>query len=310
MQWLWLMLALAPAPDSPRQDADRGAPAPVGVEAPADAEMPVNPAPEPDPAAPLTPPPDMPVERDGPPFYTAGDSAELRTRFGLEAPPPTEARTARWKCLIADPVCGFNVELNATSAYALRARQGKVTEPNSILWHSARAQYDLWVNFPAVVETRGRFRYTRMTLGPKGGVIASDSGQLWGNVGLATRYWFGRGKWAPALEITSALSFRLTRYDPDPPGNRKPELVAQRSPAGFTADIGLSIGGFGAIIVGGQYDSPLAREEVPEDLRVPASGMFYVGFRGNMIWGVPAAAAVGTHIAAGRAAGEDKTRIE
>jgi hypothetical protein len=297
MLWLGLTLAMA-APET--AESVRAGPAPVALEAPEDAKPPeVVTRPDPELAPVHAPPADMPVERDGPPFYTPQDAVELRRRFGLTENPPTEARTARWHCLIADPTCGFNVELNATSAYALRAQQRSVDDLNDVgTWHSARAQYDLWVNFATVVETVGRFRYTRMTLGPKGGIIASDSGQLWGNFGLATRYWFGRGKFAPALEITTAISFRLTEFDDNSGG-----LSPKRSPAGFTADVGLSIGGFGALVVGGQYDSPLAREEVPEDLRVQSAGMFFVGFRGNMIWGAPAAAAVATHIAAGRSAG-------
>jgi len=64
---------------------------------------------------------------------------------------------------------------------------------------------------------------------------------------------------------------------------------------GFQADVGFGLGGFGAIVVGGQYDSPLAREDVPEEYRVYSSGMFYVGFRGNILWGGPAVAAVAAH---------------
>ncbi len=320
LAWAWAWAGAGPEPVSPDDAPDPSAPvaAPVAAPTPADPPAPASapaPAPAPDPTgvAPAgvatsvdlgTRPADTPVERDGPPFATEEDHAQLRQRFGLVPRPPTQARTARWKCLIADPVCGFNVELNATSAYALRARQGVITRANTMEWHSARAQYDLWVNFPVLVETQGRFRYTRITLGPKGGIIASDSGHLWGNVGFATRYWFGRGKFSPALEFTSALSFRLAGYD----ANTQSSTV-ERSPAGFTADIGLNIGGFGAIVIGGQYDSPMAREEIPEKLRVASAGMFFVGFRGNVLWGVPAALAIGTHIAANRGAGEDRTRI-
>jgi hypothetical protein len=235
--------------------------------------------------------------REGPPYYDDEDIERLRARYGIDPDPPETARTAAWRCVIADPTCGFSVELNATSAYALRFRQGTVTDTSDVhRWNSGRAQYDLWLNIPALVETEGSFRYTKMTMGPKGGVIASDTGDLWGNVGLASRWWFGRGRWAPALEFTSALTFSAMRRNTRnlPPGE-EPSYEMRRSPVGFAADIGFGLGGFGAIVVGGQYDSPLAKEDVPEDLRVSAGGMFYVGFRGNIVWGVPAAAAVATH---------------
>ena len=57
----------------------------------------------------------------------------------------------------------------------------------------------------------------------------------------------------------------------------------------------IGLGGFGALVVGGQFDSPMAREDIPERERIYASGMFFVGFRGNIVWGVPAAAVVATH---------------
>ena len=235
--------------------------------------------------APLEPTPPV-VE--GPPFYTDADMVALRDRYDL-TPLPTEApRKARWRCLIADPTCTFNVEVNATSAYAFRVQQGSPASDAISRWHSGRSQYDVWVNLPAVVETHGKYRYTRLSLGPKGGVIVSDSKTLWGNAGLAMRYWFGRGRWAPTLELSSALTFRLTTEDMDG------AIGTRRSPIGVTADIGFGLGGFGALIIGGQYDSPLAREDVSEVARVYPSGMFFVGFRGNIVWGAPAAAAVGT----------------
>jgi hypothetical protein len=153
----------------------------------------------------------------------------------------------------------------------------------------------VWLDFPILVETEGRHRYTRMTMGPKGGVIASDTGDLWGNVGMATRYWLGRGRWAPAIEFTSALAFKMRGRVKDPNGGYKSGYHMERGPVGFTADVGFSIGGFGAIVVGGQYDSPLAREEVPEPFHTSAGGMVFVGFRGNILWGGPAAAAIVTH---------------
>lgn len=232
------------------------------------------------------------AETEGPPFYSEADSAALRQRYALDPTPPTSSRQAKWRCLVADPTCGFNVELNATSAYAFRAQQGDLTNSDGVYrWSSARAQYDLWVNLPVVTETHGKIRYTRLTLGPKGGVIASDSKTLWGNVGLALRYWFGHGRFAPTFELSSAMTFRLAAAD-DMNDNK---ITAQRSPVGVTFDVGVGIGGFGALILGGQYDSPLVREDVAEVARVYPSGMVFVGFRGNIVWGAPAALAVGTH---------------
>jgi hypothetical protein len=233
---------------------------------------------------------------DGPPYYDEDDAGKLRKRYGLEEHPPENRAPARWRCLIADPTCGISFEVDATAAYAYRGRQGDTRgggeDPR---WHSGRAQYDFWVNFPVMVETRGKARYTRMTLGPKGGVIFSDSGSLWGNLGMAARYWFGRGRWAPTLEFTSALSYKLGSRPTQDLGGAKPKFQMTRGPVGFTADVGFGLGGFGAIVIGGQYDSPLAREEVPEQFRVSAAGTFFLGFRGNILWGGPAAAAILTH---------------
>ena len=259
--------------------------------------------PEPTAAEPQTPAgaqppsegPARPEVRDGPPFYGPEDDARLRTRYELTDEPQAEPRRPRWRCLVPDPACGFGVELVASSAYVYRLRQGSVDQENQVLdWNSARASYELWVNFPTHVETVGKYKYTRLTLGPKVGVVASDNQDLWGNFGIAGRYWFGRGAWAPAFEFTSALSFKLT-------GERNGMTQTQRSPVGITADFGINIGGWGAIIIGGQYDTPLAREELPERFRQSAAGQLFIGFRGNVLWGLPAAAAVGTHVAALRA---------
>jgi hypothetical protein len=209
--------------------------------------------------------------------------------------PEPPRQQARWRCLIADPTCGFNFEINATSAYAHRFQQGDVRSPNARNWSSGRAQYDFWANFPVLVEQEGRAKYTRMTLGPKGGVAFSDGGDLWGNLGMAARYWFKRGRWSPTLEFTSALSFKLGSRETTNLGGAKPRFEMSRGPVGFTADIGIGLGGFGALVVGGQYDSPLAREDIPEQFRVSAGGAFFIGFRGNILWGGPAAAAILTH---------------
>jgi len=294
-----IMALLVAAPEGPeppvREEAaasPRDADTPLEVAAPEQAEGPEV-APEPAKVEVY----EGPVERDGPPFYREEDLEELRARYGIEKTPPKTARKAKWRCLIADPTCGFSFEIAATAAYARRFRQGNVSDTEDVLrWNSARAQYDLWLDIPAVVETRGRFRYTRMTMGPKGGVVASDTGDVWGNVGFATRYWFGRGAWAPALEFTSALTFGvMRRQTKNLPPDEDPSYRMRRSPVGFSADIGFGLGGFGALVIGGQYESPLAREDVPEELRVSAGGTFYVGFRGNIVWGVPAAAAVTAH---------------
>jgi len=228
------------------------------------------------------------------PYYDPSDITALRSRYRLseDIPPP---RTAKWRCLIADPVCAFNVEVNATSAFAGRFKQGDVRDRTARKWASGRAQYDVWVNIPVLVETLGRQRYTRMTLGPKAGVAFSDTGDTWGNLGIAMRYWLGRGKWAPTIELTSALSFKIARRETQDLGGAEPKYEMHRGPVGIAGDIGFGLGGFGAIVLGGQYDSPLAREDVPDRFRTSASGMLYVGFRGNILWGGPAAAAVMTH---------------
>jgi hypothetical protein len=228
---------------------------------------------------------------DGPPYYTDADIDRLRERFGIAPDPRVEPRKPKWRCLIPDPVCGFGVELTATTAYAWRFRQGSIDVEGAYFdWHTARVAYDLWINFPAHTQTIGTYKFTRLTLGPKVAVVAGDNRDLWGNFGVALRYWFGTRKWSPALEFSSALSFKLA-------GERAGVLDPQRSPLGITADIGISVGGWGAIILGGQYDSPLAREEISEKFRISAGGQVFVGFRGNILWGAPAAAAVGTHAA-------------
>ncbi|MEE9386716.1 MAG: hypothetical protein V3V08_25145 [Nannocystaceae bacterium] len=239
---------------------------------------------------------DLPARPSTPPFYSDRDVVVLRARFGL--PPLTGElpRAARWKCWVADPSCRFNAELNATSAYAYRIEQTDPSDPKSDTrrWHSARAQYDVWINFVAASEVVGRQRYTTVTLGPKGGVTASDNGDLWGNVGMGSRYWLGRGAWAPSIELSTALSFHLQGRDP------LGVLDNARSPLGVTVDVGIGLGGWGAIVLGGQYNAPLARENVPEAVRTTSSGMLFMGFRGNVLWGVPAGAAVAAHALAGR----------
>lgn len=235
-----------------------------------------------------------PKEKPGPPFYTDAEMQQLRLRHGLEASPPPSERKSRWRCLIADPTCGLVVEVQATSGYAYRVRQGDVASPGDLYrWSSARVQYDVWVSIPTLVEQRGSFKYTRVSLGPKGGIIASDSKDVWGNVGFAGRYWFKRGRWSPTIEFSSGLAFKVA-------GIQKPDgrFDNVRSPIGFVADIGIGLGGFGAIVLGGQFDSPLAREDVPEKVRTQAAGMFYIGFRGNILWGAPAVFGVATHAAA------------
>lgn len=306
-------LTAEPAPEPPPADVLTETPSEEVVAEPTPApaepapEVVAEPAPEPTPAEPapeVAAEPEAEVEADdgafrvatersGPPYYTEDDLAQLRARYGMEPNPPAPRAGARWRCLIADPTCRNTVEVQTMGAYAFRARQGAVNTGEVDRWHSARAQYDVWVGLPALVETVGKARYTRMSMGPKGGVIFSDTGDLWGNVGMNLRYWLGRGRWAPHIEITSALSFKLaTRQGNDV----MPEAFRmKRGPVGFSADVGFGLGGFGSIVIGGQYDSPLAREDIPEEYREVSSGMFYFGFRGNILWGGPAAAAVAAH---------------
>jgi len=301
--------AAAPSPtvpDSPEPAPVAEPPAPAPSATPTDAPptetAPVEAAPSEPSDAPPTDAPTAdgetfrvaPAERPGPPYYDEKDLGALRKRYHVEANPPPPPPPVRWRCLIADPRCATTFEINATSAYALRFRQDNVNTSDVVRWNSGRAQYDIWVNLPVLAETRGRARFTKMTMGPKAGAIVSDTGDTWGNVGMAMRYWFGRGRWAPALEVSSALTFKLARRDALETGG-DPKLHMQRGPVGFTMDVGVGIGGFGAIIIGGQYDSPFAREDVPERFRTQAAGTFFIGFRGNILWGGPAAAAVLTH---------------
>jgi hypothetical protein len=280
--------AAAPATEPPAA----AEPEPGAVETEPEPE-PVEARPEPPLEGPVEGP--KPPAKSGPPYYTESDMERLRARYGLPPEPKTEPRKPKWRCLIPDPGCGFGVELLATTAYAYRVRQGDISVDGAYFdWHSARVAYDLWLDFPAYTETVGTYKFTRLTIGPKVAVVASDNQDLWGNMGVALRYWFGTGKWSPALEFTSALSFKLV-------GETDDGTTTRRSPVGITADIGVNIGGWGAIILGGQYDSPLAREEIPEKFRISAGGQVFVGFRGNILWGAPAAASVATHIAIQRA---------
>lgn len=277
-------------------------------------ETETTPEPEPEPVAPepvsepteaeveaATPvDPDAPVlrgatEKAGPPYYDEADVAALRNRYELPDEQPLARKPVRWRCLISDPTCGTTVELNATAAYAFRAQQGDVSRGNVRKWSSGRAQYDLWLNLPTLTEQVRNVRYTKMTLGPKGGVVFSDTGDFWGNLGVAMRYWLGRGRFAPTIEMSSALAFKLGGRPTRNLGGAEPKFETQRGPVGFTADVGFGLGGFGALVIGGQYDSPLAREDIPEQFRTSASGMFFIGFRGNILWGAPAGAAVLTH---------------
>ncbi len=294
---------VAPATIPPATSAEPEAvtPTPVTPEAvaPDAVTEPVAPAPEPTPtpeavAAPPPQPAPATALPPGPPFYAPADMAALRQRYGLEAEPPVSERRPVFRCLVADPTCGFVLEINATSAYAYRLRQGDRTTPEALKWNSARVQYDIWLSIPTMVETRGKVRYTRLSLGPKGGVVASDTRDLWGNVGIAGRYWFGRKRFAPNIEFTSALVFKVAGV------NRADNFSNVRGPVGFTADVGFGLGGFGALVFGVQFDSPLAREDVPEVEQTSSAGMFFLGFRGNIVWGAPAAMAVGTHALANR----------
>jgi|GEM_PF-1091433 len=267
--------------------------------------------PEPEAAEPASTSPQQPVADNerftvaagagGPPFYDEADVAALRARHNIRTEAREREEGPRWRCLIADPACGRNIEVNALAAYTYRGRQGDVRgggqgDPR---WSSGRAQYDLWVNLPVMPEVVGDKLFSRMTLGPKGGLIFSDGGSTWGNLGMAFRYWLGRGRWAPSVEFSSALTFKIgEQQTKDRP---EPKWMMTRGPVGFTADIGIGVGGFGAIVLGGQYDSPLAREDVPDSVRTSAAGAFFIGFRGNILWGAPAAAAVATHAITQRA---------
>ncbi len=63
-----------------------------------------------------------------------------------------------------------------------------------------------------------------------------------------------------------------------------------RSPIGFVADIGTGLGGFGAIVLGGRPTAAARRARTcRRRCAMQAGGMFYISFRGNILWGAPAA---------------------
>lgn len=286
----------ATAADAPADVASEGEardPAAASIEQPEIVELPNEPPP---PRETITYQIVQPQDGD-PPYYSDEDMAKLRKRHGLDPEFAEPERRARWRCLIADQTCGMTFEIQATSAFARRFVQGDVTVTDQIAtWNSGRAQYDAQFNLPVSTETVGKFKYTRLTLGPKGGVIASDTRDVWGDVGMAGRYFFNRKTWSPTLEFSAALTFKLLGERQCAAGEGSvPCTRPERSPVGIHADVGFGLGGFGSIVVGGQYDSPLAREDLPEQFRVASSGMFYVGFRGNILWGGPLAGAVATH---------------
>lgn len=293
-----------PAPAEPAEAVPEPAEPTEAVPEPAPAE-PTEAVPAAEPAA-TTPVSDgerftVSAGAGGPPFYDDADQAALRERHALHVEPTPEREGPRWRCLIADPACGRSFEVNALAAYTYRGRQGSVTgQGEDPRWHSGRAQYDMWMNFPVMSEVAGTKKFTRMTLGPKGGLIFSDGGSTWGNVGMAFRYWLGRGRWAPSIEFSSALAFKVGERNTKRAFEEEPKWEMSRGPVGFTADVGFGLGGFGAIVIGGQYDSPLAREDLSDDFRTSAAGAFFIGFRGNILWGGPAAAAVATHAATQR----------
>jgi hypothetical protein len=121
-------------------------------------------------------------------------------------------------------------------------------------------------------------------------VIASDSRDLWGNLGLAGRYWFGRKAFAPSIEFSAALAFKIAgrnrltdaqpvRQRPRPDGLHRRHRLRHRR---LRSD---------------RRRRPVRRRPVacPSTSRTSAAGMFFLGFRGNILWGAPAALAVGTH---------------
>jgi len=232
-------------------------------------------------------------EKPGPPFATPEERERLRASFGLgplsaQGPEPTRVKRT-FGCLVADPSCRVAYELTATSSYSFRIRQTEIDDNLLVQrWSSGRVDWQFAPHFAVASDVVGRRRYARVTLGPRIGVTASDRSDLWGNVGIASRIWFGRGSWAPHLDLGGGMSFWLR-------GVRGNELKPLRSPAGVSLDVGFGFGGWGSIVVGGQLDTPLVREELPPVVRINPSGMVFIGFRGNLAWGAPAALGVATH---------------
>jgi len=207
-----------------------------------------------------------------------------------------ERRThrARWDCWIPDPTCRRSIEVNATTAYAMRFVQiGSKKELATRIRHTALIAYEASLLFTSNTQALHRYKYSVFSLGPMGGIAASDAHDLWGSFGVVGRYWLGRGEWSPAIELHGLLNFKLR-------GSRGTNIIAQRSPIGFRGDLGINIGGWGAMIVGGEYQVPLITDGLPEGHHISAGGMFYAGFRGNILWGLPAATAVATHVLVNR----------
>lgn len=213
---------------------------------------------------------------------------QLRARYGMETDPPKFVRQARLGCLIADPTCAVALEINAMTAYALRFVQVEAQDEFEVeRRNTARVEYESVFLLPAVYAVRGRYKYNILGLGPAVGVVATDRGQLWGRAGLAGRWWLGRGVWAPALEMRSSLSFLLRE---DRGMGPKPA----RSAPGINFDLGVNLGGWGAIVIGGQYETPSVGAGTSQFLKRYSAGTFYLGFRGNILWGGPLAASIAT----------------
>lgn len=223
------------------------------------------------------------------PPYTPAELDAVRAKHGLPPMPSEAPRRARWRCLIADPTCGTTIEVTATSAYVRRFAQVSSSGGNTRSWNSGRADYSVTWLTPALSKTVGRQQFNLVSMGATGGVIVAEDYELWGKMGFASRFWLGRGAWSPALEFQSGLSFLLRTR-----ANSEEGPSAGRSPVGFHADVGLNIGGWGAVVLGGQYETPLARNDVPAALRTRPGGALFIGFRGNLLWGAPVAAAITT----------------
>jgi hypothetical protein len=271
-----------PAPAPVATPPSRPAPAPAARTSPRS-------TPRPPPSRPPSPAPT--VEKPGPPFYTDADMQALRTRYGLEADPPTGRAPAGVPLLDRRPDLRLRRRAQRHQRLRLPPAPGQRRHPNDVnRWNSARVQYDIWLSIPTMVETRGKYRYTRLSLGPKGGVIASDSKDIWGNVGLAGRYWFGRKAFAPSIEFTSALAFKVAGR------NRltDPQLRQRPRPARLHRRRRLRH----RRLRSDRRRRPVRQPAQPVDEQDDsAAGMFFLGFRGNILWGAPAGAAVGTHAA-------------
>ena len=124
------------------------------------------------------------------PYYMAAIDA-VRKRHGLGAMPGNDTRKVRWRCFIADPLCGFNIEVQAMGAVAGRFKQGDVRTASVRKRERRRAVRRLGEH-PGDHRERGPHPLHPHDARAEGLGIPRY-GHTWGNVGMVGRDLFGRG---------------------------------------------------------------------------------------------------------------------